>query len=106
MSRVIVVAEHKLIPRFAVEFSALVRQHAKRCVEIEPGCLHFSVSRDLKDKDRWHYCEIYASQNDFDVHCASSHFLEHMERVKHMIDGEVIFSTSSVVAWSSRTPVT
>ena len=61
MSRVVVIADHKVIPRFAEEFSALVRMHAKRCVNYEPGCLHFSVSRNLNDPDRWHYCEIYAS---------------------------------------------
>jgi quinol monooxygenase YgiN len=106
MSRVIVIAEHKIIPRFEEEFTTLVREHAKRCVDTEPGCLHFSASRDLKDKDRWHYCEIYASQGDFDSHCTCSHFLEHMERVKPMIDGEVSFSTSSVVAWSSKAMIT
>jgi quinol monooxygenase YgiN len=94
MSRVVVVAEHKVLPQFASEFADLVRKHAKRCVDVETGCLVFSVSRNVEDEHRWHYYEIYASQADFDSHCVSSHFLEQMNLVKPMVDGDVRYSLS------------
>src|SRR4051812_49199088 len=73
MSKIVVMAHHKVLRHFAEEFSELVRKHAQRCVESETGCLQFSVSRDINDENRWCYYELYATQEDFDTHCSSPH---------------------------------
>lgn len=95
MSRIVVLANHKIDDRYIDDFQQRLHFHVHNCVKIEPGCLHFSVSRD-NTTGLWHYVEIYDSEGAFDAHSKSEHFQQHFGSVKHMIVGEVNVTVAEV----------
>lgn len=47
--------------------------------EAESGCLQFIAHQDLEDPTRFALYEVYESDDAFDDHRASAHFLENIE---------------------------
>ncbi len=100
MSQILLLGSHRIYEKYADEFAKRVSFHAKNCVAKEPGCIHFSVSKD--STGRWHYVEVYGSQADLDTHVASEHFLKHIAGVKHMLVGEADVTTAEIVEYASK----
>lgn len=57
------------------EFLAGIADDARCSVRDEPGCLGFTVNRDAQDPLRFHFHEVYASREAFEVdHQGSEHY--------------------------------
>ncbi|MEJ5868854.1 putative quinol monooxygenase [Pseudokineococcus sp. 5B2Z-1] len=57
------------------EFLAAIADDARCSLRDEPGCLSFTVHRDVEDPLRFHFHEVYASREAFEVdHQGSEHF--------------------------------
>ncbi|MEJ5944525.1 putative quinol monooxygenase [Pseudokineococcus basanitobsidens] len=57
------------------EFLAGIADDARCSVRDEEGCLGFTVTRDAADPLRFHFHEVYASREAFEVdHQGSAHF--------------------------------
>lgn len=73
MARVAIVVEFTLKAGQHAAFDRLIREHARRTLEEEPGCERFDVLQPLgrdgmPDKGRALLCEVYRDQAAVDEH--------------------------------------
>jgi autoinducer 2-degrading protein len=77
MSKVAIVGEFETNPEGHVEFEALIRNHAKKCLEIEPGTLRFELMHPLDENgnripNRLMVNELFTDQAAVDFHRGTS----------------------------------
>ena len=61
-------------------FLRTIRETAFRSVSGEPGCMRFDVFQDLADENRYILYEVYADEEAFKEHLATSHAQSAMAR--------------------------
>ena len=90
MSRLALIVEYETKPGNEEECNALLREHAVRCLEEEPGCLRFEVLRPLDDDgrvvpNRFMANELFASREALQAHRNTPRWLRISELFKVLL---------------------
>lgn len=90
MSKVAIVVEFDVKPAHRQAFEQVIRSHAKRTREGEPGCLQFDVLIPQREANKVFLFECYRDAAAFDVHGKSPLLAETREKYKDMIENRRI----------------
>lgn len=96
MSKVAIFVTFDCKPGKAEAFVELVKGHANRCMEREPGCLQFDVLRPNGGGDKVMLYEVYASPQALEAHRKSDHLAMFREKVGEvaargdLVEGELV----------------
>ena len=63
----------KIKPDQRAAFLDTIKETALHSVSNEPGCMRFDVFQDLADENRYILYEVYADEEAFKEHLATSH---------------------------------
>jgi quinol monooxygenase YgiN len=77
-------------PRFDARFRELIAANAKASVEREAGCQRFDVLCDPAEPGRLVLYEIYADEEAFAAHLASSHYPSFAASIDDQVDQRAI----------------
>jgi (4S)-4-hydroxy-5-phosphonooxypentane-2,3-dione isomerase len=80
MSKVAIFVTFECKPGKVDEFVELVKGHANRCLEREPGCLQFDVLKP-NGGDKVMLYEVYASPEALEAHRRTDHLAMFREKV-------------------------
>ncbi|MBL0576872.1 antibiotic biosynthesis monooxygenase [Aeromonas caviae] len=78
----LVVVEVK--PEFQAKFKNIVLPEMAKSLEIEKGVLAMYAATDVKNPYRWYFYEIYASQEDYQLHRKTPHFSDYLTQTANM----------------------
>jgi (4S)-4-hydroxy-5-phosphonooxypentane-2,3-dione isomerase len=82
-----IVVELKVPSNGAKDFRALAEQHARRCLEREPGCLQFDITQDPADPEQWLFYERYRDEAALDAHRKTDYLAKFLESTRsHITD--------------------
>lgn len=82
-----IVVELKVPSNGAKDFRALAEQHARRCLEREPGCLQFDITQDPADLEQWLFYERYRDEAALDAHRKTDYLAKFLESTRsHITD--------------------
>ena len=73
MSKLTIVATLEATEGSFEDLLALVKQHAKRCLKLEPGCLYFDIMVPQEQHNQITLYEIYSDQAALDDHLTTDH---------------------------------
>ena len=85
MSQVAILVEFAVKPEHRQSFESIIRAHAAKTKETEPGCRRFDVLVPQKDDGRIFLVEVYADDAAFKAHSAMPRLAEVRESYKDMI---------------------
>lgn len=80
MSKIAIFVTFQCKPGKTDEFVELVKGHANRCLEREPGCVQFDVMRPAGGGDKIMLYEVYADQAAIEAHRKSDHLAMFREK--------------------------
>jgi autoinducer 2-degrading protein len=80
-----IVVELKVPASGAKDFRALAEQHARRCLEREPGCLQFDITQDPADPEQWLFYERYRDEAALDAHRKTDYLAKFLEATRSHI---------------------
>jgi len=63
-----IVVELKVSLSSVGNFRAMAEQHARRCLEREPGCQQFDITQDPADPEQWLFYERYQDEAALEAH--------------------------------------
>lgn len=78
----LVVVEVK--PEFQTAFKNIVVPEMTESLKKEKGVLAMYAATDTKTPNRWYFYEIYASEEDYQLHRQTPHFLDYLGQTAHM----------------------
>ena len=82
-----IVVELKVPSNGAKDFRALAEQHARRCLEREPGCLQFDITQDPADPEQWLFYERYRDEAALDAHRKTDYLAKFLKSTRsHITD--------------------
>jgi quinol monooxygenase YgiN len=95
MARVAIIVEFTIKPGCWAAFDRVMREHARRTLETEPGCERFDVLQPLTDagapdEGRVMLCEVYASDEDFAAHSRQPRLAEVRAATGPLLAGRVL----------------
>jgi (4S)-4-hydroxy-5-phosphonooxypentane-2,3-dione isomerase len=81
MSKIAIVGEFETKPGRHAEFETLIRNHAKKCLEIEPGTLRFELLHPFDEygtriPNRLMVSELFADQAAVEFHRSTNRMAE------------------------------
>jgi quinol monooxygenase YgiN len=88
MSRKAIVVEFPVKPELVQKFVDFTKQHAKRCLDNEPGCLAFDVAVADEDPTTVWIWEVYQDEEALKIHNAKPYLKEFVEGFKPMLARE------------------
>jgi autoinducer 2-degrading protein len=80
-----IIAEFKVLPSAAGNFRALAEQHARRCLEREPGCQQFDITQDAANPDQWLFYERYQDEAALEAHGKTDYLAKLVEATREYI---------------------
>jgi|AmaraimetFIIA100_FD_contig_91_272966_length_1859_multi_3_in_0_out_0_2 quinol monooxygenase YgiN len=80
-----IVVELKVPASASKDFAALAEQHARRCLEREPGCLQFDITQDPADPQQWLFYERYRDEAALDAHRKTDYLAKFLEATRPQI---------------------
>jgi len=80
-----IVVELKVALSSAGNFRALAEQHARRCIEREPGCQQFDITQDPADPEQWLFYERYQDEAALDTHRKTEYLAKFLEMTRDYI---------------------
>lgn len=90
-----VLAKLKVNPEYRIdvirEFEILVIQSRK-----EDGCVQYDLHYDVNDINTLIFFEIWKSENEFEAHKKSNHFIVCFNKIEHMIENHHAYIMNSV----------
>jgi quinol monooxygenase YgiN len=90
MSKIAIVVEFDVKPEHRQAFEKVIRSHAKRTREAEPGCLQFDVLIPQRDANKVFLFECYRDAAAFETHGKSPILADTREKYKDMIENRRI----------------
>ncbi|ELF7112568.1 TPA: antibiotic biosynthesis monooxygenase [Escherichia coli] len=90
-------------PEFQSEFRNIVLPEMVESLKVEKGVLAMYAGTDSETPKRWYFYEIYASEEDYQLHRQTLHFLDYLRQTAHTATSRhnlliiLICSTVSVV---------
>jgi quinol monooxygenase YgiN len=70
----VVTVDFRILPAFRDQFVQAVYAQARNSLTLEDDCLQFDVCTRCEEPDRVFLYEVYASEEAFRAHLASTHF--------------------------------
>ena len=96
MSQIAVLVEFSVKPEHRQTFESIIRDHAAKTLETEPGCRRFDVLVPQKEDGRVFLVEVYADDAAFKSHGAMPRLAQVRESYKDMIiDRKITLCTLS-----------
>ncbi|MEW2920190.1 putative quinol monooxygenase [Muricauda sp. ANG21] len=79
------IAEIEIVPEFRDDYVAILKEEAEASVRLEPGviCIYPMFQRDNPNQIR--LLEIYASEEAYQSHLQTPHFIHYKTSTKHMV---------------------
>src|SRR5215468_11755036 len=74
-----IVVELKVPASASKDFAALSEQHARRCLEREPGCQQFDITQDPADPEQWLFYERYRDEAALEAHRKTDYLAKFLE---------------------------
>jgi (4S)-4-hydroxy-5-phosphonooxypentane-2,3-dione isomerase len=71
----VVTVEFDLLPAHQIDFMRAMTQNAATSLAEEPGCQQFDVCASVKHPEQVFLYECYDSEQAFNLHLASAHFI-------------------------------
>jgi quinol monooxygenase YgiN len=71
-------------PEFQSEFRNIVLPEMVESLKVEKGVLAMYAGTDSETPKRWYFYEIYASEEDYQLHRQTLHFLDYLRQTAHM----------------------
>ncbi len=90
MSKVVVVVAFEVKAGQLAAFLEIMRAHAARTLDVEPGCERFDVMTVRDDPNAVRLHEVYAGAVAYDEHSKSQRLADVRERYKDLIVGRTI----------------
>jgi quinol monooxygenase YgiN len=94
MPRVGVIVEFRIKPGQHAAFDSLIRDHAQKTLQEEPGCERFEVFQPVnkgeKDESRVMLCEVYKDQAAFEEHGRNPRLAKVRETYAALIDSRTL----------------
>ena len=90
MSQIAILVEFSVKPEHRQSFEAIIRDHAAKTKETEPGCRRFDVLVPQKDDGRVFLVEVYADDAAFKAHSSMPRLAQVRETYKDMINDRKI----------------
>lgn len=85
MSQIAIVVEFHVKPDQRQAFEKIIREHAAKSLETEPGCKRFDVMIPRKEDGRVLLCEVYEDEAAFKAHSEMPRLAEVRNAYKDMI---------------------
>lgn len=82
--------DFEIDPEQMEHFEFLLRANAKASLELEPGCRQFDVLAPLPAQSAISLYEIYDDEAAFQIHLASSHYLEFAAAAAPAVKNKVV----------------
>jgi len=94
MSRIGIIVEFRIKPGQHGAFDTIIREHARKTVQEEPGCERFEVfqpvNNGVKDTSRILLCEVYRDQAAFEEHARHPRLAQVREAYAPLIDSRTL----------------
>lgn len=71
-------------PEFQSEFRNIVLPEMVESLKVEKGVLAMYAGTDSETPKRWYFYEIFASEEDYQLHRQTLHFLDYLRQTAHM----------------------
>ena len=71
-------------PEFQSEFRNIVLPEMVESLKVEKGVLAMYAGTDSETPKRWYFYEIYASEEDYQLHRQTPHFRDYLRQTAHM----------------------
>ena len=71
-------------PEFQTEFKNIVLPEMAESLKVEKGVLAMYAATDSQTPNRWHFYEIYASEEAYQLHRQTPHFRDYLRQTAHM----------------------
>ncbi|MEH4625641.1 antibiotic biosynthesis monooxygenase [Phytobacter diazotrophicus] len=75
-------------PEFQSEFKKIVLPEMAESLKVEKGVLAMYAGTDSQAPNRWYFYEIYASEEDYQLHRQTPHFRGYLRKTAHMSAGK------------------
>ena len=82
-------------PEFQSEFRNIVLPEMVESLKVEKGVLAMYAGTDSETPKRWYFYEIYASEEDYQLHRQTLHFLDYLRQTAHMSTSKVTKAESN-----------
>lgn len=84
-SMMVRIAEIEIVPEFRDDYVAILKEEAEASVRLEPGviCIYPMFQHDNPNQIR--LLEIYASEEAYQSHLQTPHFIHYKTSTKHMV---------------------
>ncbi len=73
-----------LKPEFHNEFKKIVLPEMAESLRVEKGVLAMYAATDLETSNRWYFYEVYASEEDYQLHRQTPHFRDYLRQTAQM----------------------
>jgi autoinducer 2-degrading protein len=94
MARIAIVVEFRVKPGQHAAFDAIIREHAQKTLQEEPGCERFDVlqpvNKGAKDETRIMLVEVYRDQAAFEEHGSNPRLARVREAYSPLIDSRTL----------------
>lgn len=71
-------------PEFQTEFKNIVLPEMAESLKVEKGVLAMYAATDSQTPNRWYFYEVYASEEDYQLHRQTPHFRDYLRQTTHM----------------------
>lgn len=71
-------------PEFQTEFKNIVLPEMAESLKVEKGVLAMYAATDLQTPNRWYFYEVYASEEDYQLHRQTPYFRDYLRQTAHM----------------------
>jgi quinol monooxygenase YgiN len=85
MSKLVIVAQLQIDPRHFDTYVALVKGHAARSLQLDPGCRQFDVMVAEEPRHTVVLYEVYDDEASFQGHVSSPRMAEYRAATKGMV---------------------
>jgi quinol monooxygenase YgiN len=92
----IVTVMFKVKPENLKDFVELVIDNATKSVEREPACSVFDVCQKEPNSTDVFLYEVYDTQDDFDFHLTTEHFLSFSKATENWVNGKTIHTYKKI----------
>jgi (4S)-4-hydroxy-5-phosphonooxypentane-2,3-dione isomerase len=94
MARIAVIVDFRIKPGQHAAFDAIIREHAAKTLQEEPGCERFEVLQPVhqgnRDESRILLCEVYKDKAAFDEHGRNPRLAKVREAYGSLIDSRTL----------------
>ncbi|WP_167522381.1 putative quinol monooxygenase [Mixta intestinalis] len=71
-------------PEFQTKFKNIVLPEMAESLKVEKGVLAMYAATDSQTPNRWYFYEVYASEEDYQLHRQTPHFRDYLRQTAHM----------------------